>query len=197
MDYWYLYLILGVLIIVTVVFIMFAGRSLSSHNDRVRETVKELERLTQLKNKYKELTPEKIASADAKELLEGLTAVMQAEIEKSEDASRTFSEFNEVKKHIYALNWFVDSVSESLSSFFDSYTEELFSLIPYALTQIGEENIADIVSPICDMFDENNETVSFDKEKIGNADKLFLETYSETEVLEKIREYVKKNIDNF
>lgn len=197
MEYWYLYLILAVLIIVTAVFIMFAGRSLSSHNDRVRETVKELERLTQLKNKYKELTPEKVDSADAKELLEGLTAVMQSEIEKSEDASRTFSKFDEVKKYIYALNWFVDSVSESLSSFFDSYTEELFALIPCALRQIGEENITDIVNSMCEMYDENNETVSFDKEKIGNTDKLFLEAYSEAETLEKIREYVKKNIDIF
>ena len=107
MEYWYLWLILAGLVIITAVVIVFAGRSVSAHNEQTKEIMARLERLKEMKDKYKDLTPEKVENAEAEELFEGVNAVLQAKIEKADDGDKAFSEFNDEQKIIYTLNCFI------------------------------------------------------------------------------------------
>lgn len=197
MEYWYLWLILAGLVIITAIVIVFAGRSVSAHNEQTKEIMARLERLKEMKDKYKDLTPEKVENAEAEELFEGVNAVLQAKIEKADDGDKAFSEFNDEQKIIYTLNCFIPEVSDGLSMFFNEYTSEITDIIVPALTRVGADDLLPLVKSEYEMYDDRNEEVSFDKVTKEKADSDFADIYSKEKLLEEIKEFIKNNIDKF
>jgi len=197
MEYWYLWLILAGLVIITAVVIVFAGRSVSAHNEQTKEIMARLERLKEMKDKYKDLTPEKVENAEAEELFEGVNAVLQAKIEKADDGDKAFSEFNDEQKIIYTLNCFIPEVSDGLSMFFNEYTSEITDIIVPALTRVGADDLLPLVKSEYEMYDDRNEAVSFDKVTKEKTDSDFADIYSKEKLLEEIKEFIKNNIDKF
>jgi len=197
MEYWYLWLILAGLVIITAVVIVFADKSVSAHNGQTREITARLERLKEMKDKYKDLTPEKVENAEAQELFEGVNAVLQAKIERADDGDAAFSEFNEEQKIIYALNCFIPELSDGLSMFFNEYTSEITDIIVPALTRIGADDLLPLVKTEYEMYDDCNEDVSFDRELKDKTDSDFADIYSKEKLLEEIKEFIKNNIDKF
>lgn len=197
MEYWYLWLILAGLVIITAVVIVFAGRSVSAHNEQTKEIMARLERLKEMKDKYKDLTPEKVENAEAEELFEGVNAVLQAKIEKADDGDKAFSEFNDEQKIIYTLNCFIPEVSDGLSVFFNEYTSEITDIIVPALTRVGADDLLPLVKSEYEMYDDRNEEVSFDKVIKEKNDSDFADIYSKEKLLEEIKEFIKNNIDKF
>lgn len=197
MEYWYLWLILAGLVIITAVVIVFAGRSVSAHNEQTKEIMARLERLKEMKDKYKDLTPEKVENAEAEELFEGVNAVLQAKIEKADDGDKAFSEFNDEQKIIYTLNCFIPEVSDGLSVFFNEYTNEITDIIVPALTRVGADDLLPLVKSEYEMYDDRNEEVSFDRDTKEKNDSDFADIYSKEKLLEEIKEFIKNNIDKF
>ncbi len=197
MEYWYLWLILAGLVIITAVVIVFAGRSVSAHNEQTKEIMARLERLKEMKDKYKDLTPEKVENAEAEELFEGVNAVLQAKIEKADDGDKAFSEFNDEQKIIYTLNCFIPEVSDGLSVFFNEYTTEITDIIVPALTRVGAADLLPLVKSEYEMYDDRNEAVSFDRDTKEKTDSDFADIYSKEKLLEKTKEFIKNNIDKF
>ncbi len=197
MEYWYLWLILAGLVIITAIVIVFAGRSVSAHNEQTKQIMARLERLKEMKDKYKDLTPEKVENAEAEELFEGVNAVLQAKIEKADDGDKAFSEFNDEQKIIYTLNCFIPEVSDGLSMFFNEYTSEITDIIVPALTRVGADDLLPLVKSEYEMYDDRNEEVSFDREIKEKTDSDFADIYSKEKLLEEIKEFIKNNIDKF
>ncbi len=197
MEYWYLWLILAGLVIITAIVIVFAGRSVSAHNEQTKQIMARLERLKEMKDKYKDLTPEKVENAEAEELFEGVNAVLQAKIEKADDGDKAFSEFNDEQKIIYTLNCFIPEVSDGLSMFFNEYTSEITDIIVPALTRVGADNLLPLVKSEYEMYDDRNEEVSFDRKIKEKTDSDFADIYSKEKLLEGIKEFIKNNIDKF
>lgn len=197
MEYWYLWLILAGLVIITAIVIVFAGRSVSAHNEQTKEIMARLERLKEMKDKYKDLTPEKVENAEAEELFEGVNAVLQAKIEKADDGDKAFSEFNDEQKIIYTLNCFIPEVSDGLSMFFNEYTNEITDIIVPALTRVGADDLLPLVKSEYEMYDDRNEDVSFDRDTKEKNDSDFADVYSKEKLLEKIKEFIKNNMDKF
>lgn len=197
MEYWYLWLILAGLVIITAIVIVFAGRSVSAHNEQTKEIMARLERLKEMKDKYKDLTPEKVENADAEELFEGVNAVLQAKIEKADDGDKAFSEFNDEQKIIYTLNCFIPEVSDGLSMFFNEYTSEITDIIVPALTRVGADDLLPLVKSEYEMYDDRNEEVSFDRDTKEKNDSDFADIYSKEKLLKEIKEFIKNNIDKF
>lgn len=197
MEYWYLWLILAGLVIITAVVIVFAGRSVSAHNEQTKEIMARLERLKEMKDKYKDLTPEKVENVEAEELFEGVNAVLQAKIEKADDGDKAFSEFNDEQKIIYTLNCFIPEVSDGLSMFFNEYTNEITDIIVPALTRVGADDLLPLVKSEYEMYDDRNEDVSFDRDTKEKNDSDFADIYSKEKLLEEIKEFIKNNMDKF
>lgn len=197
MEYWYLWVIFAVLVVVTVIVLKKASASLSLHNSDRQAVLKELERLKALKDKYSDLTDEKIDAAEPSELLQGVTAVLQAKVEKSENPNAVFNSFNGAQKNIYTLNYFIEDVRESLSFFFKNNGEPLISVADIALFEAGCEELSELCKVEFSMYDENNEEVSLSEEKLRETDQLFREAYSEEELLKKIKAYIKENAGEF
>lgn len=198
-EYWYLWLVFAVLVIVTAVVIVFAGKAVSSHNEETKRILAELDRLKALKDKYKDLTPEKVEAAESKELLDGVNAVLQAKIEKAEDdkVDAEFASFNSAQKNVYVLSLFIAEACENLSSYFEDFNIEFSEILLSALEAVGAKDILALAEKEFAMFDERNENVSLDKGLIEKTDKEFAEIYSEKRLLDQIKAYIKDNIDEF
>lgn len=198
-EYWYLWLVFAVLVVVTAVVIVFASKAVSSHNEETKRILAELDRLKALKDKYKDLTPEKVEAAESKELLDGVNAVLQARIEKAEDdkVDAEFASFNNAQKNVYVLSLFIEDACENLSSYFDDFNIEFAKILLSALETVGAKDILALAEKEFEMFDDNNEQVSLDKGLIKKTDEEFAKIYSENRLLEQIKTYIKNNIDKF
>lgn len=194
-EYWYLWLILLGLIVLTIVVFIFASRAVSSHNKEVRKTEEEIKRLTELKNKYKDLTPELVSEAQPRELLDGVYAVLQSKIEKAENAEKEFEGFTEPQKFLYTLYYFIEDTQDSLSFFFKNNGEELKNLIVPALNSVGYTSFLTETEKLYDMYNDNNETASIDNDIIAECDKKFKNVFGENELLNKIQDYINRNIE--
>jgi hypothetical protein len=195
-EYWYLWLILAALIIVTAAVVFFAARAASAHSKETKKLFEELEHLKQLKNKYKNLTQQTAEEAEPFELLEGINAVMQAEIEKSENPEQTFAAFNNTQKNLYTLLYFLEDSQQNLSFFFKNNGSELREQILPALSALNEPELLTVVKSVYDMFDENNEESSLDNSELEKADKQFLTLFNKDKLLSEIKHYIINNVSD-
>ena len=180
-EYGYL---IGVFFVVLVVFIIVlnrAAKAYSSHFNTVNEQKKQLEYLTNLKNKYRNITAEELANCNEEEILEGFALLSQVEMQKSDDMEGYFRTLPKIKQYIYVLDVFVQD--ESAEIFFSQNGEILTDIILDAVKEIGMNSFADELASIAKMYNKDDESVSFSKKTIENFDK----TLNENGILKEIK----------
>ena len=96
MEYWYLWLLLIVLCVITVFVLSKASAAAKKHNNERDALLREYDRKKALKDEFSFLTREKAESSDPETLLEGVSAVLQAKTEKAEDPEKVFGKFTEL-----------------------------------------------------------------------------------------------------
>ena len=97
MEYWYLWLLLIVLCVITVFVLSKASAAAKKHNNERDALLREYDRKKALKDEFSFLTREKAESSDPETLLEGVSAVLQAKTEKAEDPEKVFGKFTEAQ----------------------------------------------------------------------------------------------------
>ncbi len=180
-EYGYL---IGVFFVVLVVFVIVlnrAAKAYSSHFNTVNEQKKQLEYLTNLKNKYRNITAEELANCSEEEILEGFALLSQVEMQKSDDMEGYFRTLPKIKQYIYVLDVFVQD--ESAEIFFSQNGEILTDIILDAVKEIGMNSFADELASIAKMYNKDDESVSFSKKTIENFDK----TLNENGILKEIK----------
>lgn len=196
-TYWYLYLALAALIVLSIFVWGKAMKASRRHREQVEKEIKAIEKERHLRETYNTLTDEVIENADEDELLEGISTFVQMRVEKSADINVEFAKFSEDFREMYALNFFCEDIDVSLSSFFRNNGEPLVSLAVPALRRIGADKSANIVNEQFKMFDERNECVSYDVKRIEELDRKFAEL-DEAKVLRRTAaDYIKKNQQAF
>lgn len=195
MDYWYLWLIFAALVIITAVVIAFAGKAVSARNEQTKEIMAQLDRLKALKDKYSDLTVEKVENADPEELLEGVCTVLQVRIDKSDDPDAEFAAFNEDQKTIYVLHCFISEYNSELSSFFSDYTSDFSGHLVVAAFLVPEYH--PFISTEFGLYSDSDCGAPFDKELKDKTDAEFDKIYSKEKFLEAAKTFIKDNIDSF
>lgn len=188
--------LIGVFVLVVIVFIVVlnrAAKAYSKHFNTVNEQKKQLEYLTNLKNKYRNITAEELAECPDVEILEGFALLSQIEMQKSDDMEAYFKSLPREKQYIYALDVFTQDGGAEV--FFGENGEILTSIIDDALRIVGMDSFANELSGIAKMYNKDDESVSFDKEKIENFDK----TLNERDILTQIKvnsaKYIRENFN--
>ncbi len=188
--------LIGVFVLVVVLFIVVlnrAAKAYSKHFNTVNEQKKQLEYLTNLKNKFRNITAEELAECDDGEVLEGFALLTQIEMQKSDDMEAFFHSLPKEKQYIYALDVFTHDGGAEV--FFGENGEILTSIILDALYTIGMNSFADELVEIAKMYNKDDESVSFDKNKIENFDK----TLNEKDILTQIKvnsaKYIRENFN--
>lgn len=194
-DFWYLWLVVLILVVVLIFVIIKVSKTVAKRNESNEKMRKEFERIKLLKDKYAVLDSEKVLSADAKELAEGVTAVLQYKLEKSQAPDDDFSNEEKWKREVYALYYFDEDVTaDSLSFFFRHNGGPLPKEAVNGIDSIGYDKIKSVVAQMYAMCDDKNENVSFDKDRIAELDEKFRNVYDSEEFFAKIKLYILNSI---
>ena len=190
-QFWYMWLVLAVLIVITALVGMKASKAVKRKNEIMEKQQEEIKRYKMLVEKYSNLTLEIAENADAEELAEGVTSVLQYETEKSENADEYYENAEKWRREVYALFYFNEDVSaESLSFFFRNNGGPLPKEAVNGIESIDCEKIKSVVGQMFAMCDDKNENVSFDKERIADLDEKFSSIYDKNEFFEKVKLYI-------
>lgn len=188
--------LIGVFVLVVIVFIVVlnrAAKAYSKHYNTLNEQKKQLEHMTNLKNKYKNITPEELEKCDDGEILEGFALITQAEMQKSDDMVSYFGTLPLEKKYVYVLDVFVSDAGAEV--FFGENGEILTDIIIDALRAIAMEDFASELSEIAKMYNKDDESVSFDKAKIEKFDKYLNESDILTQIKVNSAKYIRENLN--
>ena len=192
-EHGYLIGVFALVVIVFIVVLNFAAKAYSKHYNTLNEQKKMLEHMTALKNKYKNITAEELSSCSEDEILEGFALVYQSEIQKCEDMEAYFSTLPKEKQFVYVLDVFVGD--EGSEVFYSQNGEILTDIIIDALKAIGMNDFADKLSEIHKMYDKDDESTSFDREKVENFDKSLNESDVLTQIKVNSAKYIKENLN--
>ena len=192
-QYGYLIGVFALVVIVFIVVLNRAAKAYSKHYNTVNEQKKQLEYMTNLKNKFRNITAEELSECSDGEILEGFALLTQIDMQKSDDMEAFFSTLPTEKKYIYVLDVFVSDGSAEL--FFVENGEILTDIISDALKAIGMQSFADELNDIAKMYDKNDESVSFDKAKIENFDKKLNEKDVLTQIKVNSAKYIRENLN--
>lgn len=194
-EFWYLWVVVVVLIIVLIPVLIRVSKSVKKRNAESEKLRKDFERIKILKEKYAVITKDSVQNADAKELCEGVTAVLQYKLEKSQTPDADFEAEEKWRREVFSLFWFNEDVTEnSLSYFFRHNGEPLPKEAVNGIDSIGYDKIKSVVSQMYAMCDDKNENVSFDKNRIAELDEKFRNVYDSEEFFAKIKLYILNSI---
>lgn len=197
-HFWYLYLILFILIILTAFVCKKAFGAASRHSKEFNANLAKLKRDKELRDAYSELTEEIIASAPADTLFEGTALCMEAKCQKSEDTSAFYLSLSDYQKLIYAYFYLAgDAKKDKLSAFFAQSTKPLTSDALAAAEKILSAQAYAIVKDMHDRYDDDNENASVIPEEIAELDEKFRELTKDTDLFAAGGEFIKKNPKEF
>lgn len=188
--------LIGVFVLVLVVFIIVlnrAAKAYSKHFNSVNEQKKQLEYLTNLKNKYRNITVQELAECSDDEILEGFALLTQIDMQKNDDMESFFRTLPKEKQYIYVLDVFVQD--GSAKEFYSQNGEILTDIILDALCAIGMKDFADKLSAIQKMYNKDDESVSFDSEAIEKFDQEINTLCVLSEIKHNSAEYIKENFN--
>lgn len=198
MDQWfsqhgYLVAVFVVVLVVFIVVLNRAAKAYSKHYNTVNAQKKQLEELTALKNKYRNITAEELSQCNQEEVMEGFALLTQIEMQKSDDMEAYFAALPMIKKYIYVLDVFVSDGSTEV--FFGENGEILTDIILDALKAVGMNDFASELSEIAKMYNKDDESVSFSKKAIEDFDKTLNESGILTQIKVNCARYISENFN--
>ena len=188
--------LIGVFALVLVAFIIVlnrAAKAYGKHFNTVNEQKKQLEYLTNLKNKYRNITADELSECADEEVLEGFALLTQVEMQKSDDMEAYFRTLPKIKQYIYVLDVFTQD--ESAEVFFSQNGEILTDIIVDAVNEIGMKDFAKELASIAKMYNKDDESVSFDKTLIEKFDKTLNEKGFLTQIKVNSAKYIRENFN--
>lgn len=186
MEYWYLWVLFAVLCVVTVFVLYKASGALQQHNNDKKQFLEEIDRLKALKEKFQHAPKEEIEACEAREVLDGVHAVLQSQIERADDPETCFAAFPLPSQYLYTLYYFLEDTETALSFFLGNNGEPLCSLASPALAAVGEEELSALVKDAYTAYNADDDVSRFDAP--------FAEAFDRARVLEHCKAYVLNNL---
>ncbi len=197
-HFWFLYLLLFVLIVLTAFVCKKAFAASSRHSKEFNENLAKAKRAKELRDAYAELTGEIIANAPADTLFEGIALNLEAVCQKSDDTSAFYLSLSSAQKLVYAYFYLAsDSQKGKLSDFFAQSKKPLTSDALEAAEAILSTEVYTIVKEMFERYDEDNEDASVIPEEIAELDEKFATLTEGTDLFEAGGNYIKNNPQYF
>ena len=197
-EFWYLYILLFVLIIITAFVWKKAASAASMHSKEVNAQIAKAKHNKELREAYGNLTAEIIANAPADALFEGVALCLEAKCQKAEDSMIFYSKLNEAQRAVYAFYYLVsDAKEQNLSAFFKASKRPLTSDAANASKEILSDEVYGIIKDMFDRYDEDNETASVIPEAITKLNADFAEITANLDFYALGGAFIKKNSESF
>ena len=193
-EYWYLYLILLGLIVLTAFVIKKAAAASKRTHGRNQALMARAKREKELRDAYAALTEEIIAAAPSDALFEGAALVLENQCQKASGAEAFYQSLNRPQQLVYAAYYLLtDAKQAKLSAFFRGSAQPLTGDAVEAAAQILDPTAAETVKAMFDCFDEANENASVIPETLAELDDRFAALQAENNYYSSCGEYIKKN----
>lgn len=98
---------------------------------------------------------------------------------------------------MYALYYVCEDGAQKLSRFFRINGEPLLALAPQALLHVGAQEEARIAAEEYEMFDEGNEAVSLDRERLDQLDLAFKNVFCAARIKSLAADYIRADAQAF
>jgi hypothetical protein len=196
-KYWYLWAIVIILIPITA-FVCYKAFVASRQARLERErTIEELNKAKSLKNEFSGICAQDLVKADDERVLSGIALLVDLKLRKEIRPKEEFKKLSEKKQIAYALNCIFEDTNGTVSGFFKRNSEPISSLASPALKAAGLDELAALFGEVYPMFDEDNEDVSLDEEKIKAADEKFGELFNKDIFVSSAAKFIKDNAPEF
>ncbi|MBO5936904.1 MAG: hypothetical protein J6Q79_04735 [Clostridia bacterium] len=192
-QYGYLVAVFFIVLVAFVVVLNKAAKAYSKHFNTVNEQKKQLEYMTNLKNKYRNITADELADCSDAEILEGFALLTQIDMQKSDDMESYFRTLPKEKQYIYVLDVFVED--GSAKEFYSQNGEILTGIIIDALSAVGMKDFAERLSEIGKMYSKDDESISFDSDTIDKFDQEINDMCVLDEIRAKTAVFIKENFN--
>lgn len=197
-DFWYLYILLFALVIVTVFVCKKAFGAASRHSKEVNALIAKAKRNKELREAYKELSKEIIENAPAASLFEGVALNMEAACQKTEDTNGFYEALSDGQKKVYAFYYLASEAREiSLSAFFKESRRPLTSDAVAAAKEFLNSDIYSVINEMFACYDEENENASVIPETINKLNEEFKILTNDVDLFANGGEYIKNNTSDF
>ncbi len=201
-GHWYLIPIFIILIALTVFMWIKAIVSGQKRKEEREKIIAQLEKEKALRNQFRVLDEKMLTDPEISDerLVSGFAANVQMSIEKLDNINDEFLKLNEFRQNIYALNYvFEDSRYESLSDFFRANGEPLTSVAQRAVSVVIGGELENIFISQFSMFDDNDEVVSFDSQKVELLDTQYSDFMKKEKasVLKAAADYIRNSFNYF
>ena len=197
-DFWYLYVLLFIFIIITIFVCIKAFGAASRHSKEVNALIAKAKRNKELRDAYKVLTAEIIANAPASTLFEGVALNMEAACQKTEDTNGFYEALSDGQKKVYAFYYLASEAKEyGLSAFFKESSRPLTSDGVTAAKEFLSSDIYAVINEMFACYDEENETASVIPETVNRLNEEFKNRTKDIDLFTLAGEYIKNNTSEF
>ncbi|MBR4049103.1 MAG: hypothetical protein IKK09_01255 [Clostridia bacterium] len=197
-DFWYLYVLLIVFIIITIFVCIKAFGAASRHSKEVNALIAKAKRNKELRDSYKELSKEIIENAPAASLFEGVALNMEAACQKTEDTNGFYEALSDGQKKVYAFYYLASEAKEfGLSAFFKESSKPLTSDAVAAAKEFLNDDIYTVINEMFACYDEENESASVIPETVNRLNGEFKNLTNDIDLFALAGEYIKNNTSEF
>lgn len=197
-EYWYLYLLLAAMIVLTVFVWKKAIAASAKHSKAFNENLAKAKRAKELREAYGSLTAEIIEKAPAAALFEGVAVCLEYRCQKTENTNGFYDSMTQGEKDVYALYYLIsDAADGNLSSFFKSSYRPLTSDAAAAAKKIFGNDISKVIEMMFNRYDENNEELSVIPHEIDRLNGEFRDLTAGKDLFAIGGEYIKNNPAEF
>ncbi len=197
-EFWYLYLLIAVLIVVTLFVWKKAIAASSKRSKQFNESLAKAKRTKELREAYSNITAEIIEKAPAADLFEGIAVKLEYTCQKTEDTNSFYESMTAGEKNVYALYYLITDAAEgNLSKFFKSSYRPLTSDAVAAAKEILDEKIYRVIDMMFKCYDENNEDYSVIPHEIDRLNGEYRDATANTDLFAAGGNYIKNNPNDF
>lgn len=196
-KYWYLWALIIILIPVTAYVCYRAALAAKQAREEREKTIEQLNEAKSLKDEFSLISVSDLKNADDKRVLAGEALLVDLKLRKEIKPAEAFEKLPVERQYAYVLNCILEDCEKDASSFFRKNTPPVSTIAVSALNAAGLDDIADIFSVLYPMFDDENEEVSLNSEKIKAADEKFGSLFNKEKYIALAAKYIKDNASAF
>lgn len=193
----YLIALMVGLIALTVFVCIKAGQASSRRSKEIEKIMKKLKEDNILRNEFAVLSDSLVKSSEPERLFKGVALNLQKRVSDAADMNAEFDKLNDSQKEIYALSILAEDGGEKLSEFFRANGQPLTGVALSAVKKHFAGKAAEIFEAEFNMFDSDNEYVSYIEEEKDKLDGEFAEILTAEKLSAAAGRIISSDIEKF
>lgn len=193
----YLIALMVGLIALTVFVCIKAGQASSRRSKEVEKIMKKLKEENILRNEFAVLSDSLVRNSEPERLFKGVALNLQKRVSDAADMNAEFDKLNDSQKEIYALSILAEDGGEKLSEFFRANGQPLTGVALSAVKKHFAGKAAEIFEAEFNMFDSDNEDVSYIEEEKDKLDGEFAEILTAEKLSAAAGRIISSDIEKF